>query len=875
MTVVFPLLLGGLAAVSVPVLIHLIMRQKPKTLKFPAFRFLLQRHRTNLRKLRLRHLLLLVLRMLLLVLICLALARLKLFRNPWSLNTDRPVAAILVFDTSYSMEYRITGGQNRLEEAKKRGLELLDQLPEGSMVAILDTAEAAATGKGAWEKSLAEARQRVKGLRLRHANSPVTARLQDAYRIFHDLALGRDDFQARRLPRFLCVFSDGMAACWDGASISGLLKEQDTVPPPLEKLQLLQNSISTRLELLQGLRQALPPPAGKDYAEQTLIDLWQKLQKQTPGAFPEDYPDKDLQKLLFQLRGEIRQLHQQIRSQSPDALSPQAKAFRQTMLDSLADSLEQLHGVFPVFFDVGVERPTDLAIVRLEFPGEEAGSAAAQYVFAPGDKFLLRATVQATGQDFEATVRCEVGGKKLAEDRLVKLKAGGKQVVSFEIDCKQLAPGPQSVRVWLSRPDLLDFTNRRFATFQIRQPRQILIVTDVPDGARVWKKAVEYTPKASFRCTVLTAPRAEGLGPKGLAGYETVYLLNVVRPPKGLWDALTTYVDQGGSLCVIPGGKDMDLDAYNKNASAQQLLPAQFKKVITAEAAAKARATAKKSPADTAGVEWNWEDQAIYQHPLFRVVKDWRLNDQAEFIKVPRRATQYWEVEPAGKQALVIVSYKDKAKHPAVLERNFGNAKGKVVLLTTRLDTGYEPLWNNYLKTDSYFCVILPGLLTRYLATDADRTRMNFISGQEVPRIKLPLRSTGLTFTLKGPETFETIARPEDQKELLFPKAVVPGNYVVEEQNDVIGAFSVNFPPEEAVLTRVPREEIESVLGRGAVVADDWRLDLREMLQGTWSAPEELFPWLMVVLLIFLALENLLGNLFYRREPQPQETKVG
>ena len=62
MTFVFPILLGGLALAGIPVLLHLIVRQKPKRLPFPAFRFLVQQRRSNLRKLRLRQLLLLALR---------------------------------------------------------------------------------------------------------------------------------------------------------------------------------------------------------------------------------------------------------------------------------------------------------------------------------------------------------------------------------------------------------------------------------------------------------------------------------------------------------------------------------------------------------------------------------------------------------------------------------------------------------------------------------------------------------------------------------------------------------------------------------------------------------------------------------------------
>src|SRR5438270_792602 len=45
MTFLFPMMLGGLALVAVPLLLHLITRRKPKTLPFPAFRFLVQRRR--------------------------------------------------------------------------------------------------------------------------------------------------------------------------------------------------------------------------------------------------------------------------------------------------------------------------------------------------------------------------------------------------------------------------------------------------------------------------------------------------------------------------------------------------------------------------------------------------------------------------------------------------------------------------------------------------------------------------------------------------------------------------------------------------------------------------------------------------------------
>src|SRR5438270_13582524 len=101
MTFIHPLLLGGLALMGIPIIVHLIMRQQPKHLLFPAFRFLQLRQRTNQRKLRLRHILLLALRMLLIALMCLALARPQSFSDRFGLpGNEQAAAVVLVMDTS-------------------------------------------------------------------------------------------------------------------------------------------------------------------------------------------------------------------------------------------------------------------------------------------------------------------------------------------------------------------------------------------------------------------------------------------------------------------------------------------------------------------------------------------------------------------------------------------------------------------------------------------------------------------------------------------------------------------------------------------------------------------------------------------------------
>src|SRR5580704_2052130 len=124
MTFIHGYILGGRVMVNVQILLHLIMRQKPKQLAFPAFRFLRQKARINQRKIRLQHWLLLALRVLLIAALCFALARPRLASSRVPFGGEQAVAAVFVFDTSASMEYTIAE-KTRLDDAKRRAGEIL------------------------------------------------------------------------------------------------------------------------------------------------------------------------------------------------------------------------------------------------------------------------------------------------------------------------------------------------------------------------------------------------------------------------------------------------------------------------------------------------------------------------------------------------------------------------------------------------------------------------------------------------------------------------------------------------------------------------------------------------------------------------------
>src|SRR5438045_7799389 len=121
-----PILLLGAALVGLPIILHLIMKQEPRRLPFPAFRFLKQRLKTNQRKLRLRHLILLALRMLLIALFCLALYQPSILSKGGiiDLSGKQPIAVVIVIDTSPSTSYA-DGDRTHLEEECRGATELI------------------------------------------------------------------------------------------------------------------------------------------------------------------------------------------------------------------------------------------------------------------------------------------------------------------------------------------------------------------------------------------------------------------------------------------------------------------------------------------------------------------------------------------------------------------------------------------------------------------------------------------------------------------------------------------------------------------------------------------------------------------------------
>ena len=233
---------GG-ALVSVPIILHFLMRQKPKEMVFPAMRFLKERRQSNQSRMRIRHFLLLLMRCLLIGLVAVALAGPSvashdfgnwltlggvglsglvvlgillfsvfsknknwmllgilgalllghLIYGSWAANQllrsdstqligddQAPVAALIVIDTSPRMEYRSENATG-LEKAKEASQWLVSQFPVDSQVCVLATDN----DRPFFSVDVAAAERRIETLATNFSGNSIPAALLDGLQILN------------------------------------------------------------------------------------------------------------------------------------------------------------------------------------------------------------------------------------------------------------------------------------------------------------------------------------------------------------------------------------------------------------------------------------------------------------------------------------------------------------------------------------------------------------------------------------------------------------------------------------------------------------------------------------------------------------------
>ncbi|MFZ1946404.1 MAG: VWA domain-containing protein [bacterium] len=130
-----PLYLVAALAALVPLIIHLLHRQRARVEAFPSLEFLRKMMRTRTRRFRLKQILLLVTRTLLLVAVAVALAR-PTMTGGRAAKGHLPTTAVVILDDSFSMG-RETGDGSLFEIAVAKADEVLRQMDRDDEVYLL------------------------------------------------------------------------------------------------------------------------------------------------------------------------------------------------------------------------------------------------------------------------------------------------------------------------------------------------------------------------------------------------------------------------------------------------------------------------------------------------------------------------------------------------------------------------------------------------------------------------------------------------------------------------------------------------------------------------------------------------------------------
>src|SRR5262245_53308138 len=181
-------IVAGVAAVSVPVVIHLLNRRRFRVVIWAAMRFLLQAQKQNTRRMRLEQIILLAVRCTLVLLVVLAMASVtpwaeRLWAALWpegggpARHRTSRIHKVIVLDGSLSMAVKTESGKTAFERGRELALDIIrDSAPgDGLSVALMKDTPVWVVAEAALDPG--KVAREVEGLRQSHGNANVQATL--------------------------------------------------------------------------------------------------------------------------------------------------------------------------------------------------------------------------------------------------------------------------------------------------------------------------------------------------------------------------------------------------------------------------------------------------------------------------------------------------------------------------------------------------------------------------------------------------------------------------------------------------------------------------------------------------------------------------
>lgn len=821
------LLLGSLASLA-PIIFHLLGRRQPKTLDFPAIRFVRKTAVEAQRGWSVKRWLLLLLRVLMVLVLVFALASPRvasgLFANAtlggllgllavlasaaalvlwgkrrgllaiaiptvlalslWSgaayygwavlkrsdqsplTNTDGPVAAALIIDTSPTMSYKYHN-HTRLEEAKEMARWLMDRFPIGSQVAILGN-----DGSSRMNQDRLSAERQLDRVVVEGKAADLTERIQAAITMVRKSELER---------REVYVLSDMRERAWKNiatadleSSISGESKTDVNATIERQPKVLLQ-----------------------------VIDV--------------GVPDEDL---------------------------------RNWGLDELKLSSES---VIP-----GGSVTLDVSMGALE--GETKEQVMVELLAEPVDR---RPTISRDG-------KWVVPDLKLLDRQVVQ--PGSTGGTNLRLLWKDLAEGTNHALLRLSRADPLESDNELFLTVEAKDQGRSLVISDsAVDGQLV---ALMLGPPATNSLEskesqisdkqngVDVEPRSR-IAQLDLAKYSTVILYDPSELSGDDADKLSSWVQSGGGLMVVLGPQaKWNPDAGSANGEAERsnnvgglanLLPGRVRGLKRLQNNATNESGGPKGGGETVVLT-----PVLESHPLWNIFE--RPAKEIPWVNYP--INQYWQIESLEESAAVIANA-SMTEHPILIESLRGAGRIIVMTLPYPEPNPREP-WSELYTTsaDAWpgFALFLGTV--QYLATQ-NKHPLNYNVGATAVLENNP-KEFPKAYELLQPNG-EVIRVEADDDALQYTYTQQPGQYRlrgVRARGPLVRGFSVNIDRDELSLDKVNRLDLEAGIGKDQLLIAKNKEDVQSSI-GEGRYGRDLSPFLWVILAMMVMAEQTMSSRFY------------
>jgi hypothetical protein len=801
MTLINASLLLGLVLAAVPVILHLVMRAKPKRLEFPALRLLKARRPSNARRMQLRHLLLLLLRALVIAVLVLAIVRPSLPAARYGLRWwEWLILATTVLVTA-GVYFWLNHRDGNVPAAS---VDLQQRRGRRRLWCVVAGAAAALVAVGVpWgirvRAELTAPRNEVS------ETIPVAA----VFLVDTSVSMHYRHENKTRLQQAQAVVEEHLSRLPQNsrAAIAGLSADDDIV------FQADLAGAASRLETLE----ATPVPESINRRLKTALesqtDDRQRVQEETGIGNSDQYARE-----VYVISDFSRAAWQ-----DPDETG-------------LADALKKAEWLQVYLVDVSVPQPVNVSLSGLQLSEETTVS---------GRGPLLTMTVSASpGASTTSTaeiISLDTSGQetRLGAPLMIKVENGATQVQT-EIRLTGSQPFIEGI-VRLTSEDPLSDDNERYFTCGLRPKPKVLLISDLLAESQYIRNALQPTlfERSGIQFCEITSVKTGQGSLQTFSNFDAVFVINCQRPDESLWNALKSFATSGGGVFVVAGSKGIQPGAWS-TPSAKALLPATPVSPVAFYA----------EPG-----RLRIENE---QHP---VVSEFTRDEAARAELASRAFDRCWAVEPA-RESSVLLSFTGSGDRPALLERSVG--QGRCLLFASAMDnlSAGGNTWNNLVVSWSF--VMLTDRILSHL-TGATGVRRNFVAGElidlPVPVSQrfdqYLLRRPGLR------QTRGTLAREESS--VLLTDAVDAGHYRIkpfESPSTYETAFSVNIRDEESDLVRITDDRLNEMLGteRVAIVHDAEELQ-RAVRVGRLGI--EIFPVLMGLLVLLFSAEHLMANFFY------------